>query len=86
MTKNATVRDVVCGMEIQPEEAAAVTKFGWKTYHFCSQGCLEKFKSDPTGFAERDLNERCGQRPKTEEANCCCGTSKNKESQVCCAN
>lgn len=85
MTEKATVRDVVCGMEIQPAEAAAVTKFGWKTYHFCSEGCFKKFKSNPAGFAERDLSERCGELSDQEEKNCCCATSSKKIADGSCA-
>ena len=32
----ATVKDVVCGMDIDPKTAAAQMEYEGKTYHFCS--------------------------------------------------
>ena len=47
------VKDVVCGMEIDPAEAAATKKYGWKSYHFCSQSCFTKFSKDPEKYAAK---------------------------------
>ncbi len=44
--KMATVKDVVCGMEIDPKSAAATEKYQGKTYYFCSSVCHEKFKAN----------------------------------------
>jgi P-type Cu+ transporter len=47
----ATVRDVVCGMEIDPKNAAAHVEHLGKTYYFCSAACHEKFMAEPQKFA-----------------------------------
>jgi Cu+-exporting ATPase len=47
----ATVKDQVCGMEIDPATAAGSEKYERKVYYFCSQSCLDSFKSDPQKYA-----------------------------------
>jgi Cu+-exporting ATPase len=42
-----TVHDPVCGMEIDPSNAAASEEYEGQTYYFCSQSCHEKFLADP---------------------------------------
>ncbi|MBI2847542.1 MAG: heavy metal translocating P-type ATPase [Chloroflexi bacterium] len=48
MTK---VKDPVCGMEIDPKNAAAREEFQGKTYYFCSENCHTKFKAEPKKYA-----------------------------------
>ena len=43
-------KDPVCGMEVDPEEAAASVEHEGKTYYFCAEGCKEKFESEPEKF------------------------------------
>ncbi|MBT4510874.1 MAG: HAD-IC family P-type ATPase, partial [Chloroflexi bacterium] len=50
--KMATVKDVVCGMDIDPETAAAKEEYKGQTYHFCSTMCQVKFKEDPEKYAD----------------------------------
>lgn len=40
-------KDPVCGMSVAPDSAAGAHEFEGVTYHFCSAGCLAKFKADP---------------------------------------
>jgi len=47
----ATVKDPVCGMDIDPATAAASEKHGGKTYHFCSENCHQQFVATPERFA-----------------------------------
>jgi Cu+-exporting ATPase len=47
----ATVRDPVCGMDIEPEGAAATAEHEGKTYYFCSQVCYERFIEAPEEYA-----------------------------------
>jgi len=47
----ATVRDPVCGMDIDPQGAAATTEHEGKTYYLCSQGCYERFIEAPEEYA-----------------------------------
>ena len=48
----AEVTDPVCGMKVDPATTPHRLQLGGSTYHFCSAGCLKKFKSD----AHRYLN------------------------------
>ena len=45
------VKDPVCGMEIEPKQAAAKTQYQGKTYYFCSPGCKVAFEKNPTQYA-----------------------------------
>ncbi len=47
--KMATVRDPVCGMEIDPSSAAATEEYEGQTYSFCSEACHAKFESSHVG-------------------------------------
>lgn len=40
-------RDPVCGMQVAPSAAAGRAGHDGRTYHFCSAGCLEKFRREP---------------------------------------
>ncbi len=42
--------DPVCGMNVNPPEAAAREEYQGKTYHFCSAACHRKFQADPGSF------------------------------------
>lgn len=50
----AKVKDPVCGMTIEPEQAAAQMNNGSRTVYFCSERCRRDFESDPARYgAER---------------------------------
>ncbi len=42
-----TVRDPVCGMEIEPQSAFAKREHNGQTFYFCSQSCVDQFDKDP---------------------------------------
>src|SRR5262249_52217384 len=42
--------DPICGMEVEPSNAAANHVHNRQTYFFCSHHCLAKFKEDPDKF------------------------------------
>ncbi|MEO8049650.1 MAG: heavy metal translocating P-type ATPase [Acidobacteriota bacterium] len=44
------MRDPVCGMDVQPESAAASETHDGQTYYFCSKGCAAKFRADPAKY------------------------------------
>jgi len=48
----ATVKDLVCGMEVDPQTAAAKEEYKGQTYYFCSHACHEKFKAEPDKYAK----------------------------------
>lgn len=51
MSAEATkVKDMVCGMAIDPKTAAATKVFEGTTYYFCSQGCARAFEADPKKY------------------------------------
>jgi Cu+-exporting ATPase len=46
----ATVRDPVCGMDIDPANAVGSEEYQGKTYYFCSEGCHQRFIAAPDEF------------------------------------
>jgi YHS domain-containing protein len=44
------VLDPVCGMRIDPADAAATVRHGGVAYHFCSDGCARRFQASPSKF------------------------------------
>ncbi len=46
----ATVKDPVCGMEIDPATAANKSEHKGQTYYFCSPGCKKSFDKDPEKY------------------------------------
>lgn len=55
--------DPVCGMKVDPAEAAASHEFAGVTYHFCSAGCHRKFSDNPAAFIHSPA-DRTGEREK----------------------
>ena len=51
---SATVRDPVCGMDVNPKDAAGTLDYRGKTYFFCSPSCIEKFRAGPERFLGGD--------------------------------
>jgi len=49
--QSSSVRDLVCGMEIDPKNAAATTIYRGKTFYFCRVECQEQFVHNPERFA-----------------------------------
>jgi YHS domain-containing protein len=47
----ATVKDPVCGMEIDSAAAAASEEYEGKTYYFCSEACHQRFVAAPEQYA-----------------------------------
>ena len=43
-------RDPVCGMLVDPEQAAGAVEYQSHTYRFCSKGCAAKFQADPEKY------------------------------------
>ena len=40
--------DPVCGMEVDPKEAAGTSTYRGVTYYFCSLACKKAFDANPT--------------------------------------
>jgi P-type Cu+ transporter len=60
-----TVKDPVCGMDIEAAAAAGRTEYKGQTYYFCGSQCKEKFDLEP----QRYLGKSSG-TPKSEHG-CC---------------
>ncbi|BCJ91975.1 copper-translocating P-type ATPase [Terrihabitans soli] len=45
-----TVKDPVCGMDVDPHTARHRTEHHGRPYYFCSAGCKAKFESDPEKY------------------------------------
>jgi Cu+-exporting ATPase len=46
------VKDPVCNMRIDSEDAAATSEWQGRTFYFCSTDCKEEFDSDPAAYAD----------------------------------
>jgi Cu+-exporting ATPase len=46
----ATVKDPVCGMDVDPHKAKHRADYAGRTYYFCSAGCRERFLADPAKY------------------------------------
>ena len=57
----AGVRDPVCGMSVTPDAEAPSFDWQGETWHFCSQGCREKFEADPYFYTSGNA-EKAGER------------------------
>lgn len=47
----ATQTDPVCGMQVDEQHSPGTSEFNKKTYYFCSQGCKQKFDTNPERYA-----------------------------------
>ncbi len=47
-----SVKDPVCGMEINLADAAGKYEYKGETYYFCHRSCLEKFQAEPAKFLQ----------------------------------
>jgi Cu+-exporting ATPase len=50
MAKVEQVKDPVCGMMVDPLNAAGTYTHQEQTYYFCSTHCVNRFRSDPDGY------------------------------------
>jgi Cu+-exporting ATPase len=45
------VKDPVCGMTVDKDQAAATTEYQGQTYYFCAPGCKTAFEQAPEKYA-----------------------------------
>jgi len=50
LLQHSTAIDPVCGMQVDPETAAAHAEHEGRTYYFCCQGCATKFRANPEKY------------------------------------
>ncbi|OYZ88555.1 MAG: haloacid dehalogenase, partial [Xanthobacter sp. 17-67-6] len=53
-----TVKDPVCGMEVNPATAGLRSEYGGKTYFFCSAKCHDTFEAAPTAYVATEARSR----------------------------
>jgi len=46
------VKDLVCGMMIDPKTAAATSEYNGQSYYFCAPGCKVAFDKDPQKYIQ----------------------------------
>lgn len=46
-----TEKDPVCGMLVEPDQAAGQRTYQGETYYFCSAACLGRFEQTPERYA-----------------------------------
>jgi Cu+-exporting ATPase len=52
-------------MDVDPRDSAGSVDYQGKTYHFCSEGCLEEFKNNPAEYLDAELiAQRAAEAPK----------------------
>ena len=44
-------KDVVCGMQVDPKQAAGQSEYQGQTYYFCCAACKKKFDANPAPYA-----------------------------------
>lgn len=49
-SQDEKVKDLVCGMMVDPKETPYHSVYQHKHYYFCSEGCKKQFEEDPTQF------------------------------------
>ena len=62
--------DPICGMSVAPETSAGNYDFKGETYHFCSTGCLNKFRQNPAAFLEEKKEEKLEAESQGTEYTC----------------
>lgn len=53
-----TVKDPVCGMDIDPNSAVGTSEYKGQTYYFCSPGCKKSFDKDPEKYVGNSDHEQ----------------------------
>ena len=50
MNSATAVKDLVCGMDVDPATAAGRTDYKGQTYYFCGSQCKQRFDLDPAQY------------------------------------
>ena len=48
----APVKDVVCGMDVDPDTAPAKSDYRGVAYYFCAVGCKQEFDANPGKYLD----------------------------------
>lgn len=55
-----TVKDPVCGMDVDVDKAAAVSTHMGKSFYFCSAGCKKAFDENPMKYMKEEKKKKGG--------------------------
>jgi Cu+-exporting ATPase len=67
----AEVVDPVCGMTIDPADAAGQSEYRGHTYYFCHPSCRDRFEADPEKFlAPKPTESSSARAPEAREYTC----------------
>jgi len=55
--KEQLIRDPVCGMWIEPDDAADIMLYEDKIFYFCAPGCKKAFEKEPEKFIKVNQEE-----------------------------
>ena len=50
--QRSSVRDPVCGMEMNPQDAAATTAYQGQIFYFCRVECQQEFTQSPERYVK----------------------------------
>lgn len=48
-------KDPVCGMEVDPAQAAGSVEYKGQTYYFCAPGCKKAFEKEPEKYLNKPM-------------------------------
>jgi YHS domain-containing protein len=51
--QKSIAKDLVCGMEVDKNNAPFMTGYNGTVYYFCSEACRQEFLHDPNQFVEK---------------------------------
>ena len=46
------IKDLVCGMTLDKDQAAATAEYQGHAYYFCTSGCKAEFEKDPKKYVQ----------------------------------
>ncbi|RFB78586.1 heavy metal translocating P-type ATPase [Methylovirgula sp. 4M-Z18] len=58
-----TVKDPICGMQVDPAQTKHKTSHAGETFYFCSAGCKAKFEADPVRYLQPAAAKPVAEQP-----------------------
>ena len=49
-------KDPICGMDVDPKNAAGKSDYMGQTYYFCSTGCKKAFDKEPQKYVKTQVH------------------------------
>ena len=47
-------KDPICGMDVEPKDAAATYEYEGETFYFCAVGCKDEFARNPEKYLDKE--------------------------------